>query len=103
MNEVIIKLRDGHPAGKRNRAGFTFTNSPQKITVSDDELNVLKKDKELIFCTKESDQKLAKGGEKTYKAPLIKTKKNIIAALEEKGVEFDPTAKKDELLALLDE
>jgi hypothetical protein len=102
MKTVCIKIKDNHPAGVRNRAGFSFSKTPQQIEVTDEELKILKADKELIFCKKKLDIENSIDGEKVYETNTV-SKESIMAELDMKGIKYRKTLSKSNLVKLLEE
>lgn len=53
--QIVVKLHNGHPTGRMNRAGFEFLqNQPVAIDVTDEQLEIIKEDKMLQILDKKT-------------------------------------------------
>lgn len=114
METIVVRLLPNHPTGKRNRAGFTFTETPVSIEVTEEQLVAIQNDTCLKIITAGTAYEQGLNNPVGWKGNEVLsdsdeedslTVKEIIAKLEEKGlvkdVDFNPRAKKDILLQLL--
>lgn len=119
---IVVRLKDPkHPSGTRNRAGFTFTNTPLRVDVDEAQLKAIKADACLMITTKEQDIAAAKdqeegdvtGDEKAAEQDVKKetpteklSRAQLIEKLNAKGMEegkdFHKKATIADLSALLD-
>jgi hypothetical protein len=110
---IVVRLKPNHPTSQRRRAGFVFTEQPQAVEVTSDQLKMIQDDSYLMISTKgqtfeqgvANAQNQIQQDDPSNSDDSKLTKAQIIEKLLDKGFiegeDFDKTAKKDDLLALL--
>lgn len=97
--KAIIKINPLCFGTKRNRCGFVFTKNPQIFELTEDEMSIIAKDRELVFCDKDIDLAMATEGKKTYETnevinKAIETSQNTFVELEKPFIKEKTVRKK---------
>jgi len=117
--EIVVKLATvSHPGGKRQRAGFLFTKTPIKVSVTQEEYDAIAADPYLRISNSHGDLKAAqeqvaqveeagtipdKPDSKADKASREELVKKLEEAGLKEGKDFTKEASLDDLAALLAE
>lgn len=102
LQTIVVRLKMNHPGGKRNRAGFAFSEIPSKVEVTEEQFKLIENDPYLRIITKGTafEQGLEKVAPKLSKKKVKKEEEKEKEKEEELDIVNEKWTKEEVLLFL---